>query len=380
MATSTTSSEPTSQPVLAAAPTLFRDPLDPGVLDLQDAAELRLLLRGESVVDWHRMALDSVEQARRLFALNAFDLDDPADRERLDALRDEAIRYITRTLGLRLEAAVREAPVLELPLLASGLDGSGAAVRPIVQRNACTLLKVMHIIHHLDARELSTALAIPSNDLFAQVEASVLQIYDVLREAKVPVAEFAWSRKAKDSLVTKLLVKRQTSAARIFDRLRFRLVVDTHADIVPALHVMLRRCLPFNYVLPGETVNTLVPPEELAERGVAEGASPVALADDAAPTTPEPANEFSASSYRVLNFVADLPVRIDRLLSEEDRSALPADCGRVVFVLAEFQVLDRQTAQRNEEGETSHEQYKLRQHQRVRERLLREPKDTASGD
>ncbi len=378
MATSRDPSEPVSQPVLAAAPSVFRDALSPGALDLQDAAELRLLLRGESVVDWHRMALDSVEQARRLFALNAFDLDDEADRARLDDLRDEAMRYITRTLGLRLEPVVRDVPVLALPLLASGLDSNGDPVRAIVQRNACTLLKVMHIIHHLDARELSTALAIPSNELFAQVEASVLQIYDVLREAQVPVVEFAWSRKAKDSLITKLLVKRQTSAARIFDRLRFRLIVEGHADIVPALHVMLRRCLPFNYVLPGETVNSLVPPEELAARGVSEGASPLAHPSDPAPPAGEPVNEFSAAAYRVLNFVADLPIRIDRLLPARDLAALPQGCGRVVFVLAEFQVLDRETARRNEHGETSHEQYKMRQHQRVRERLLREPKTPAT--
>jgi uncharacterized protein (TIGR04552 family) len=43
-------------------------------------------------------------------------------------------------------------------------------------------------------------------------------------------------------------------------------------------------------------------------------------------------------------------------------------------VLAEFQLIDRERAQRNERGESSHTEYKRRQHQRVRERLLREPR------
>ena len=52
------------------------------------------------------------------------------------------------------------------------------------------------------------------------VERSVADLFEQLRSSGVPVAEFAWSRKTKESLVTKLLVKRETSAARVFDRLR----------------------------------------------------------------------------------------------------------------------------------------------------------------
>jgi len=334
-------------------------------LDLQDIHEVRLLLRGDSVVDWHRLGLRTPEDVRRLLAVNALDIRDPRDCARLEELRAEAVRYIIDTLGLRLdEDVISKVPATELLLIASS-EGR-------FQRQACTLLKVMHIIYHLDARELRLALSIPDSELFSRVEQSIVSMFDELRTSGVPVVEFAWSRKAKDSLITKLLVKRETNAARVFDRLRFRLIVKTEQDILPTLHVMLRRFIPFNYVVPGQTVNTLVDSRPVDQQlvGKRRDFSDSHLhGEDSAP------NEFSGSGYRVLNFIADLPVRVDGFVGE---SAHPSTAN-VVFVLAEFQIIDQVRAQGNEEGENSHAQYKTRQHQRVRERLLREPRKTTSN-
>ena len=88
---------------------------------------------------------------------------------------------------------------------------------------------------------------------------------------------------------------------------------------------------------------------------------------------PPPSNEFSGEGYQVLNFIADLPVRVDRLLANTPDAHL-APPGSVVFVLAEFQVVDRKRAEANEQGARSHARYKHRQYHRVRERLLRAPK------
>ena len=236
------------------------------------------------------------------------------------------------------------------------------------------LLKVMHIIYHLDARELRTTLAVSDNDIFSLVEESVTRMFDELRTAGVPVVEFSWSRKTKESQVTKLLLKKETSAARVFDRLRFRLIVRHAADLVPTLRILLHRCIPFNYVVPGQTVNTLIDLESLKvlhEDGFdTEEGAPVPDTTAVSGVLPA-ANEFSGQSFRLLNFIADLPVRVDALLP-------PGNCqeGRhcVVFVTAEFQIMDKGTAEANEQGENSHAQYKHRQHQHVRVRLLREPR------
>ena len=327
-------------------------------LSLQDVHEIRLLLRGDSVIDWHRLGLRDADDVVRLLRVNGIDPEQPEDRERAEAVRARAVHYVRDTLGLRLsETVANDASIEELFLLAS--------VRARHQREACTLLKVMHIIYHLDARELRMLLPIADNELFAMVEQSVVTLFDELVSAGVPVKEFAWSRKTQDSLITKLLVKRESSAARVFDRLRFRVVVDRPRDLLPTLHVMLERFIPFNFVVPGQTVNTLVDTTTIERRvGRARDFSMIAAQTEAGV-----ANEFSGRGYQILNFVADLPVRVEELFEEP-----PVGRGSVVFVLAEFQVVDLARRDANETGENSHQNYKHRQYQRVRERLLREPK------
>jgi uncharacterized protein (TIGR04552 family) len=329
-------------------------------IDLQDANELRLLLRGESVVDWHRLDLETEADARRLLALNAFNWDDAGDRRRIETLRSNAVDYLQRVLNFHLDEEVAyTAPFIELPLLASG---KGTRKQ---QRSSCVLLKVMHILHHLDARELRTRLALADTELFESVEQSVLAIFDQLRSSGAPVVEFQWSRKTRESLLTKMLVKRESSAARVFDRLRFRLIVKRQEDLVPTLRTMLRKLIPFNYVVPGQTVNSLVDLGDLA-------IGPSRLTTDEGRRAET--NEFSGANFRVINFIADLPVRVDRLTRNGPNShdqPNEDERGDIVFVLAEFQLIDAETARANEQGESSHEAYKTRQHSRVRERMLR---------
>ena len=154
----------------------------------------------------------------------------------------------------------------------------------------------------------------------------------------------------------------------MFDRLRFRLIVRNAADLVPTLQIMLHRCIPFNYIVPGQTVNTLIDLDSL--RAITPDGFDAP--DDSSPNrSANVTNEFSGQGFRLLNFIADLPVRVDSLVppvSVHDGQLC------VVFVTAEFQVMDQQTADANEQGENSHAQYKHRQHQHVRVRLLREPR------
>jgi hypothetical protein len=84
-------------------------------------------------------------------------------------------------------------------------------------------------------------------------------------------------------------------------------------------------------------------------------------------TTPSD-NRFSAASYRVIHFVVDMPVRLPRkLLERAPSSAWPL--GPIIFVVCEFQVIDRDTEAANEQGEASHAKYKERQKRAVMRRL-----------
>jgi uncharacterized protein (TIGR04552 family) len=236
----------------------------------------------------------------------------------------------------------------------------------------------MHIIHHVAGRQAMMSLAVADEVINRQVELKVLKVVEELRGAGAPIAEFEWSRKPRDSMITKLIAKRSTLAANIYDKLRFRLIVPSHDDLVPVLVLLTRQLIPFNYVVPGESVNQLIDLGAVLEsnkhlREVSEH-----LQRDAdGKRRPLPLNEFSGPEYAIINFVADIPLRLSRLIPKDQ---IAPDSSHVIFVLTEFQVADKPTSVRNESGQSSHEAYKARQHEKVRTRLLRGEDDPLPPD
>ena len=178
---------------------------------------------------------------------------------------------------------------------------------------------------------------------------------------------FYGSRKTRNSVITKLLAKKENTAATIFDKLRFRIVTEEPEHVLPAIAWLTENLFPFNYVIPGESHNNLVPLAETLARpefkGLVEGMQGGDTAEDQE-LNPED-NPFSGGSYRMINFIVDFPVRVDHLVNVRYGALL----GRTAMVLVEFQVLDKETARRNEEGENAHSLYKERQRATVSSRL-----------
>jgi uncharacterized protein (TIGR04552 family) len=288
--------------------------------------------------------------------------------DRLEELRSEAVEYLRRHFGYRIPDEIAEGvPVTDLLLLASRRERH--------QTYACIVLKVMLVLHHLDGRERLIRMPVSDVQLFGLVEAKVVQIVDELRGAGLPIVEFAWSRKERDSLITKLLAKRDSIAAHVYDKLRFRLITRHYEDLAPVLRELLSRLVPFNFVMPGQTVNRLLPFSRILrdfpllrrhQDGLQAG-DDINLGETAD-------NTFSADSYRVINFVADLPLRVSQVMRHLNLPSVESeqfDPGGIIFVLTEFQVMDSATNLANEQGDSSHEAYKERQHIEVKARLTR---------
>jgi uncharacterized protein (TIGR04552 family) len=339
--------------------------------NLGDVEAIRLLLRGQSVIDWHRLDFTNDAELDRFLRINEFRPDDERDMARLEDLRDEAVEYLRSNFNFRIPEDIAGAvPARELFLMASQKGKR--------QTNACIVLKVMHVLHHLAGRELFTKLPVSGDEIFHLVENKVVEVVEAIRASGHPVTEFAWSRKEKDSHITKLLAKKESIAAHIYDKLRFRLVVREIDDILPVLRELLHRLIPFNYIIPGETANQMIPLARAVTAGPLAKFAPLlqeeVRADEEFAVAP---NEFSGPGYRVINFVADLPVRIDSFVCRAG-DPLYGDYGQIVFVLTEFQVVDQATSMGNEQGENAHQRYKERQHARVRARLTRGLKDNTS--
>src|SRR5439155_11666789 len=220
---------------------------------LGDLERMRLILRGGSVIDWRRLHFQTHEEVDRYLRLCLFEPDDPFDRARLQRILDEAVDYLRTNFRYTVsEAVAHPKEVQELFLLASGVGD------PRLRRIACLVLKVMHVVHHVEARGLLHRARVSEDELCQLVTQRVDFAIAQLRREGLPITAAAGSVKTRHSVITKLLAKKETLAAQIYDRVRYRVVTADRQHVLPVLVRLCDLLIPFNFVVPGQTQNTLI--------------------------------------------------------------------------------------------------------------------------
>ena len=327
---------------------------------LYELTAIRQALTGESIVDRAQLHFGGPGDVEQFLRLLGYDTDNPLEMRRLDDIRAEAVRYLTEVHGYQIPVELaRGANIQNLFEV--------AATGEVTERQfASMIFKVVHILYHITARELVFNTRVSEAELLSRLNAKVFRVIDEMRAAGVDVCEFAAGKKMRTSLTTKLLAKRTTLATHIFDKLRFRIIVKSREDLVKGLIYIMRHLVPFNYVLPGQSENSIITEKDLALAFNTDASvirqfwGDSALADPAEPPS-QHENAFSGPSYRCVNFVAEIPLRLDDLSPE----AAPA----IAAVETEVQLVDAATEQANTRGENSHALYKERQRIHVRQRL-----------
>jgi len=321
----------------------------------------RLILRGNSVIDWHRSNFMRMEDVDRVLRLHLVDPNDPEDQRRIRFVYGEAVNYLAEHLGLHFPDDLKDPEdIRDVFMVASQVGGFRRR-----QIQACVILKLMHVINHLEAAELKHQTPLSEADLLDLAERRIVASADQMRKEGFPLVAFYGSRKTRNSIITKLIAKKENTAVTIFDKLRFRIVTENKEDVLPAIAWLTKNLFPFNYVIPGQSHNNLVNLREVLERAKEHGMDGLIQGDVEGDVMLPEDNPFSGSTYRMVNFIVDFPVRVDHLVNVKYGALL----GRTVFVLVEFQVLDRETAGLNEEGENAHRLYKERQRAIVSGRL-----------
>jgi len=326
-----------------------------GTLTPLEKEILHLVLEGQSVIDWPRLHFDSPEEATSFLKVNEFDVNNPKDVERLGVIHSQAVDYLERELKLTLDETLKEKPnMASLLLTASRSEGIE------IESQACALLKTMNIINHIDGRELLYNCPISLRDLFSLVEDKIERTLSALNLGQtgappLPV-RYKGGRKPKESLITKLLCRRETIASQIYDRVRYRIVTRTREDITKVVLHLFETVLPFNYVIPGASVNQLVPDS--------------AGAAEILPGTLKDTGDYTGRNYKVCKFVVDIPIRMEKFLASSGSHFYRDTLGTLVYVLVEFQIVDEATDATNNSGESRHDEYKKRQKSGVLKRLI----------
>ena len=334
-------------------------------MTISDLEAIRLVLQGNSVIDWFRLDFRTDDEIELFLKVNGYDTQNVQDQKRLDKILLESLAYLDERYPHRIPPELK-APDMTIQQLLH--MASRSFKRSNIQTYACMLLKIMHTVNHIDGRELLHRCELRGSDIYKAVERKVENAVRTMQDEGFHIVDFYGSHKDKFSMISKLLAKKENHAAAIYDKIRFRIITSTIADILPMLYFLGRTICPFNYIIPGGSHNNLISFPDLLEHFPSfrhyatylkrknHISRQLSFFSD---------NEHTSSEFRVINFVSDIPIRVDEMLYTPDF----IDLGRIIYVTVEFQIMDQMNYQDNEMGEASHLKYKQRQTDAVNGRL-----------
>jgi uncharacterized protein (TIGR04562 family) len=367
----------------------------------------RVILGGGSYIDQRGVQLPTAAMARD-FALNyGYDVEIPTQRAHLVKVFEDALAF--------MEEVILEGTGLDLPPEFFDLQNPvdllvWASERPMGTRAqwSCALLRVMHTLIHLD------------NNVYLRFLPEIQQqIFDRYDRYLVPGADGGWALKGqyevpllavkrkesknRVSMLLKLLHKPENVAETIYDQIGIRFVAEDLLGVLATIRFLLdHHVLMATHIKPSRTRNLMVdlpalerwmaqlPPgftfEQLQPKEKEELLSALSLKLDRRDDNP-----FSSSSYSAVQFTAQTLIRLPSpavSILEKLQSRLQAmgkpEMGDLLhipelvqeqeaftfFFAHEVQVMERTGFESILSGPASHAEYKLRQKEAARRRVL----------
>lgn len=354
---------------------------------------LGAMIQGKSSIDLTVMPVYTREEAKEFVASYGFDLDLPEDVAEMEAYFIEAVhfiehRFLTRSVdwqalgepAIPLEkiplSVTANRSVLDLLLLASQPNHPNRAW-------ACALLKVIHTLvyiqnsplykHHAQASE--AILSRFREVLQPQSDGTILLKGRRARQLRLFAFE-AKHHKPRESILIKLLCKKENVAENVWDLVGVRLVTFHPAEALLAVDILReQKVLLFPNVIPSRSRNTLLDFEHfqaLYQQALAEYKQGTRTleslqglfetADYLLPKEgPQNANPLSSPQYRSLHITCRHLLRAKSGAGQtETRFAFPY----------EIQMMDKASYLDSKIGDGAHAQYKQRQLIAARRRVL----------
>lgn len=367
----------------------------------------RVILGGGSSIDQEGLQLPNLALARD-FALNyGYDVEIPTQRGHLVKVFEDALSF--------LEEVILEGTDLDLPPEFFDLQDPlellvWASRRPMdtQARWSCALLRVMHTLLHVDNNVYLRFLPEIQQQIFDRYERYLIptQAGGWLLKGQYEVPLLAVRRKeSKDrvSMLLKLLHKPENVAETIYDQIGIRLVAEDLLGVLATIRFLLdHNVLMSTHVKPSRARNLMVDLKALdswmAELPPGFTLSQLSPAERQALTEALTlkqdrleANPFSSSSYSAVQFTAQTLIRLPSPAVpalEEVQARLQAmgrpEMGDLLhipeliqeqdeftfFFAHEVQVMERTGFESILSGPASHSEYKLRQREAARRRVL----------
>jgi uncharacterized protein (TIGR04562 family) len=390
---------------------------------------LDVIIGGKSSIDsLHGFAIESLDEADRYISSYGYDLENPIERAEIMGCFHEALNFVrTHFLqpenpdGLKLEIPrkiLELGDVRDLFMMASLTHPSQRddANGRYLKAWACSLLKVMHTIAHIDKDLRSSYFSDIQQQIFDRFyklvhrtpDSSGGQLYlgdgegDPLR---VDLVAFETKpKKSRDSTLLKLLHKPENVAEDIFDRVGIRFVTQTRLDALRVVKLLKEKLvvMPPN-IKPSRSRNTLVDIDVFrqgmeesfgrAERGeIDEERFVEELHEACVPPAVSKDNPHSSEFYRAIQFTCRQLIKLRNPVYDDVRElknlvkqkGAHEEIAKLVdrldlkyltkeirfFYPLEVQVVDVRSAEENEKGRSAHSAYKKAQVQTALRRVM----------
>ncbi len=394
---------------------------------------LDVLIGGKSSIDSARgFRVSSLEDAERFIRTYGYNLENPIEKAEIFGHFHESINFIRKNFlapenpeGVKFEIPRRIlelADLRELMLMAalSAPGQSDDTQGKMLSYWACSILKVMHTLAHID-QDIRTP-------YFPEIQKQLLdRFYRVIhRDAagalylgeseqdllRVRLVAFETKpKKARESILLKLLHKSENVAEDIFDRIGLRFVTHTRLDCLRVIKYLKesRIIMPAN-VKPSRSRNTLLD-TEVFRREMKEVLREVdhgnirseeeilqRLEKATLETQTEQINKHSSEHYRAIQFTCRQLIKLTNPLYQDlkelkgwvkaqansdshpevstvvkliDRMDLKHLQKEVRFFYPfEVQVVDQASFEENERGRSAHSEYKRAQLQTALKRVM----------
>ena len=366
----------------------------------------QVILGGGSPIDLDALRIHSPGEAWN-FALNyGYDMSVPVQKAAVMRVYEDAVDF--------LEAVVLEGTDLHVPLEVRDLQDPldllvWASDRPrnIRGRWSCAILRVMHTLFHVDHNVNLRFLPEIQRQVFSRYDQYLVceDGHWCLRGAyEVPlVAAERKENKDRVSMLLKMLHKPENVAETIYDQIGIRFVAEDQLGVLLVIRFLLdHHVLMPTHIKPSRSRNLMIDMEALA--AWSETTPPYFRIQDLGPeerqalsrtlaikTPSKEQNPFSSKDYAAIQFTARTLVRLPspatraletlqaRLQTMGDTELSDLVCipellqeqeEFTFFFAHEVQVMEQSGFQSSRSGPASHSEYKQRQRDAARRRVL----------
>lgn len=387
-------SKDTDNPEITVTAMLPVEPLAPEPLAGELPWEvLGAMIQGKSPIDLISMPVYSREEAIELIYNYGFDLSLPEDVAEIEGYFVEAVNFIEhRFLSRSIDWAAHREPLPPADKVPVALTGSRDVINLILiaaQKDhphrpwACALLKVIHTLVYIQnsplykyhAQASETILSRFRQVLLPENDGTVILQGKYGRQLKLYAFE-AKHHKPRESILIKLLCKKENVAENVWDLVGVRLVTFHPAQAILAVDILReQKVILFPNVIPSRSRNTLIDFAHFHEmyesqweqykQGKLSLDDIQKLFETEAFVTPNEThssqNPLSSPQYRSLHITCRQLLRVKAGNSlAETRFAFPY----------EVQILDKESYLDSKVGHGAHALYKQRQLFAARRRVL----------